>query len=294
MTEQAEEAKQAYDDLMESFKKYDEAIDKLKDLTIGTEEYKEAVKEANEQVMELVRNNKSLAKHVVTKSNGALGFDNEEEIKEKARVQANDAQARADIAQIMANSASLKSDRTDFRREAGLDLEQKAIQFGVMNGLSPATMALNGLAVRLDENINDDQLQEIIQHYSETGALTEDWLRQEMHLSEGETKAILDNIDSLDQLKAATEELTATNKLLLGQSLKSSLENNKDYANLSEGQKNAVSSLYAEGVDDDVYKRLEKEAEEKWDQDAAFGGGNEDDVHKAYAKLMGYTVTDDH
>lgn len=293
MTEQAENAKQAYDDLISSFEKYDEAVERLKDLTVGTEEYAETVKEANEQVMELVRNNKSLAKHVITKSDGTLGFDNEDQIKKEARTFANDAQSRADIAQIMANSASLKSDRTDFRREANLDIEQKAIQLGVMNGLSPTTMALNGMAVKLDENINDEQLQQIIDHYSETGAITEDFLRQEMKLSEGETKAILDNIDSLDRLKASTEELNATNKLLLGQSLKSSLENNKDYAKLNEGQKNAVSSLYAEGVDDDVYKKLEKEAKDKWDKDGVFGGGNEDNVHKAYAKLMGYTVTDD-
>lgn len=294
MAEQAENAKQAYEDLVESFNKYDEAVKKLKDLTVGTEEYADTVREANEQVMELVKNNKSLAKHVVQKGNGVLGFDDEEDIKQKAKTYADNASSRADIAQMMANEATLQSKMTDFRRDANLDLEQKAIQFGVLNGLNPTTMALNGLALNLQDSISNEQLEEIIKHYSDTGAITEDWLKQEMHLSEGETKAILDNIDSLNELKTATEELTATNKLLVGQSLKSSLEENKKFTGLSEGQKNAVTALYGEGMSEDDIKKLKKQAEDKWDNDFAFGWGNEDKVHKAYADLMDYEVTGDH
>ena len=294
MAEQAENAKQAYEDLVESFNKYDEAVEKLKDLTVGTEEYADTVREANEQVMELVKNNKSLAKHVVQKGNGVLGFDDEEDIKQKAKTYTDNASSRADIAQMMANEATLQSKMTDFRRDANLDLEQKAIQFGVLNGLNPTTMALNGLALNLQDSISNEQLEEIIKHYSDTGAITEDWLKQEMHLSEGETKAILDNIDSLNELKTATEELTATNKLLVGQSLKSSLEENKKFTGLSEGQKNAVTALYGEGMSEDDIKKLKKQAEDKWDNDFAFGWGNEDEVHKAYADLMDYEVTGDH
>lgn len=261
----ADEAKQAYEDLVESFNKYDEAVEKLKDLTVGTEEYADTVREANEQVMELVKNNKSLAKHVVQKGNGVLGFDDEEDIKQKAKTYADNASSRADIAQMMANEATLQSKMTDFRRDANLQ-----------------------------DSISNEQLEEIIKHYSDTGAITEDWLKQEMHLSEGETKAILDNIDSLNELKTATEELTATNKLLVGQSLKSSLEENKKFAGLSEGQKNAVIALYGEGMSEDDVKKLKKQAEDKWDNDFAFGWGNEDKVHKAYANLMDYEVTGDH
>ena len=294
MAEQAENAKQAYEDLVESFNKYDEAVEKLKDLTVGTKEYADTVREANEQVMELVKNNKSLAKHVIQKGNGVLGFDDEEDIKQKAKNYADSASSRADIAQMMANEATLQSKMTDFRRDVNLDLEQKSILFGVLNGLNPTTMALNGLALSLQDSISNEQLEEIVKHYSDTGAITEDWLRQEMHLSEGETKAILDNIDSLDELKVATEELTDTNKLLAGQSLKSSLEGNEKFAGLSEGQKNAVTALYGEGISEEDVKKLKKQAEDKWDNDLAFGWGNEDAVHKAYAELMKYEVTGDH
>lgn len=50
----AKEAQQAYKDLQESFGKYSDAADKIKKLTVGTTEWKEALFEVNSQVMELL------------------------------------------------------------------------------------------------------------------------------------------------------------------------------------------------------------------------------------------------
>lgn len=52
--EAAKEAQQAYKDLQESFDKYSDATDKIKKLTVGTTEWKEALFEVNSQVMELL------------------------------------------------------------------------------------------------------------------------------------------------------------------------------------------------------------------------------------------------
>lgn len=56
----AQEAQQAYDDLLSNKNKYTELEDKIKSLTKGTEEWKEAVAELNGDVLELAQNYKGI------------------------------------------------------------------------------------------------------------------------------------------------------------------------------------------------------------------------------------------
>lgn len=71
--EAAKEAQQAYKDLQESFDKYSDAADKIKKLTVGTTEWKEALLEVNAEVLSLLEKYPQLSKSVISE-NGVMSI----------------------------------------------------------------------------------------------------------------------------------------------------------------------------------------------------------------------------
>lgn len=71
--EAAKEAQQAYKDLQESFDKYSDATDKIKKLTVGTTEWKEALLEVNAEVLSLLEKYPQLSKFVISE-NGVMSI----------------------------------------------------------------------------------------------------------------------------------------------------------------------------------------------------------------------------
>lgn len=74
--EAAKEAQQAYKDLQESFDKYSDATDKIKKLTVGTTEWKEALLEVNAEVLSLLEKYPQLSNYVVSE-NGVMSISPE-------------------------------------------------------------------------------------------------------------------------------------------------------------------------------------------------------------------------
>lgn len=277
----AEEATTAYEELISGMEAYDTAVDKLNDLKEGTDEYAEALKEANNQVIDLVKNNQNLSKYVTRDEKGLLTFEEgSEDIVEQARQRVNSANATANIAEINANQTQLQSDRTDLIRDMGLDF-----------WWSPEA-PLTG------DWINDAQLQSIIEAINNnSGLLTEDTLATIDSIAGNQslidTLMETDNRNQLMDLAAKTAELNDTNQLLLGESLRDSLENDEEYANMTESEKNAVASLYEQDLTPEEQDRIRQEIHDELYQDGAFGWGNEDDIHRQYAEARGWTLSDD-
>lgn len=92
--EAAQAAQQAYSNLVESFDKYGEAVDKFNDLTVGTTEWKNALLDVNNQVLELLDKYPQLASYL-TSENGVLGISEEgiQKATDIAQEQARRAQA---------------------------------------------------------------------------------------------------------------------------------------------------------------------------------------------------------
>lgn len=319
-TEQAESAAEAatqateeYEKLANAFEKYDKGIKQLKDLTAGTEEYNEALKSANEAAMELIETDNSLAKYA-TKKNGLITFEKDDgteftqdELLASSKAKMNSAKAASSLAQANANRAQQKLDYTNFLRDVDLDIDEQALKnaiattaitIGTLGVGAPA--ALNAGKQSMQNTLSTDDLSVIIDQLIADGGeevfalgKVEESLNRLSGLTDEEKRTLLEHSDKLKDLTTATIDLNATNKLLLQQSLENSLENDKDYAGLTDEQKSAVSARYGEGLTEDVEKKLRKEAEEKWNQDAWFGGGNEDEVHQAYAKARGWTLSQD-
>ena len=304
----AEEATEAYNRLNEGMTKYKEGVEALKELTAGTEEYTEALDSANQAVMDLVKADSSLAKYV--KKRGELyvfedenGKDITDDLLKQSKARMNVANSAADIAQVHANQASLKSQRTNALREAGLHRGDKAAWGAAIgSGLGGGVGAAIGAQVATTNSLTDDQLQQVLQSITDNyGTLTRENLEGLKFLNDKEIDALMDNKASLENLAKTTEELNATNKLLLEQSMAESLETNSiitgaknaDGSSLSDKQKNAINALYSEGYTEEKEAEARKKLEDEWYKDKAFGGGNEDEVHAEYAKMMGYTLVKD-
>ena len=75
--EAAEEAKDAYDQLLNDKSGYDETQQALKDLTYGTQEWKEALVEANQQVLTLLQNYPKLMQYLGKGEYGQLTISEE-------------------------------------------------------------------------------------------------------------------------------------------------------------------------------------------------------------------------
>lgn len=277
----ANEAKTAYDELVSGFDKYNAAVDELKNLTEGTDEYKEALQNANEEVLNLIRNNQDLAQYVERDNSGLLKFtEDSKDLVESARKRMNSTQAASDIAQVNANNKQLQSNRTDLIRDMGLDFW--------WSPEAPIT----------GDWIDDAQLQQIIDGINNNSGVLQESILTNINGIKGNQSLIdtlmdTDNRKQLEDLAKETSQLNETNKLLVDESLRSSLESDKIYSKMTDAEKNAVANLYGEGLDENAQKELRDEIHKNLYKDEAFGLGNEDEIHRQYAEARGWTLVDD-
>jgi septal ring factor EnvC (AmiA/AmiB activator) len=76
MSEALQKAKDAADALRTSINKYDSAVDKMHSLTEGTDEYKAALNEANDEARKLIEENSELeGKYSFNVETGLIEFD---------------------------------------------------------------------------------------------------------------------------------------------------------------------------------------------------------------------------
>lgn len=112
-----EDTTQAYEDLKASIEDYRDAQTAIEAMTEGTKEWKEAVREANLQVLDLMNNYPELAQYIKN-TNGRLTIDEAglDAVLESQYEKVAKAQALQSMRQIRANDANAKSAKTDFDR----------------------------------------------------------------------------------------------------------------------------------------------------------------------------------
>lgn len=285
--EAANEAKVAYEELADAFGAYDGAVKKLEELletteglAEGTEEYKEALKSANDQAMELIKTNKNLAKYATRDEKGLITFEGADAEIAAARANASLASGAANLSQVTANEAQLKSDYTDFQRIVeNADIANPYISEEQISTLVNHINANNG-------GITSDEIRELVEGFGiEMVPAQEDLI-----------SALEKTTPELLKLAEETHNLNETNKLLIDDALRTGLGANKDYAAMNATQQNAVATLYGQGLTEEQMSEIRKEAEDaikKDYADKAFGGGKEDDLHDEYEAKRGWTLADD-
>lgn len=118
VAEQASEAREQADELREAFDKYDSAVEKLKECKKGTQEWRDALKEVNNIVGNLIREFPELAGSLKISRDqfGQMIIENEEEIMQMAEQRASNLEMVSIAMNARASQKQLVSDKTDQRR----------------------------------------------------------------------------------------------------------------------------------------------------------------------------------
>lgn len=120
LAEQYDKVKSAYDEMMKSISSYEDAEKALDKLTKGTKEYEEALKNANKQARVLFQVNKlKEGQDYEITSDGQIKIKDEalRRIQDESLSQVNSAEAVSEMANINAQKAQAKADRTILKRK---------------------------------------------------------------------------------------------------------------------------------------------------------------------------------
>ena len=261
-----EELKTANEELKQSFDEYNSAKKALKEMTIGTEEWKQAVIELNDQVLELMDKYPELIDKVKN-VNGVLELssDAQQTVLDNQTKKIEEMRKASVVGKISANQAQEKSKLTDFRRD-----ELKVKEW----------------TSSMDEVENySDALNKVVDAYEQNGnaifSNTESLVRA-TGIEEEFAKVLL-KTDNRKELIKLTEELGNTRKEneMLSQDIIKDILKDK---NISSDTTN--SKFFQRGVST-FYEEFLKEANEKW-EDSFFGITNDADAQKKYMEINDY------
>ena len=326
LADTTKEVEEAHKKLKESFDAYDTGIKKLKELTKGTEEYKDALQEANRKAMDLITSNGDLAKYASRNSEGLIVFSGSEMetyMESEAsrltgleaatimsKVNANEARAIANFTETIRNNGELLGtiyeDREPGFGSAGDRLDgRQVIPYTLGNlqesGWTSRDLNLYGYNNNLGYEgveITKDGIKNLVDYLvDQGGGMTrqdvENWLQIEQGIYDDRTNLVnhlMENSDVITKLTDSVIELNATNRLLTEEGMKHSLEKYDSYRQLEDAEKNAVATVLAKGFTEEEKESLRKDIHNNVYQDDIFGGGNEDQIHDEYAKIRGWTL----
>lgn len=136
------QAKSAYDEFTASADKLDEINKRMKDMTAGTEEFTNAVLEANEQVLSLVSKNPELAEYITYMEDGRMALS--EEGLEQAKKQQQESLKLQQAATMNATITSSNANIDAQAEKLGKDVSKADETTKIAGGLGTAGLAVGG------------------------------------------------------------------------------------------------------------------------------------------------------
>lgn len=256
-----ESAKSSYEDLISSIEDHNDAVESIKALTEGTTEFKQAVQEANEKVIQLLDSYPQLAQYInKDQKSGLLTISKagQEAILKEENAKVGNSYRNYARAQVKENEAENTNNITQFARNSGFNIVDNSDERRIINGL---------LKDYQNENIGAEALV-----YS----------NQELADKYGVAVSTIDNLvnNGLNQLIVSLDANTTANDLLTDQISSSTL------------------SQHLEGYDDYAYKDslnayFTDQTKANAGRESVLKGHSEvdnlsnDDLAKAYALLTG-------
>ena len=171
------ESKDTLEDLKSSLESLKDAQNNLKDLTTGTEQWKSALEDVNNQVIELLEKFPELAQYVSTSSNGMLQISEQGQqyITNQAR-QASQANAMAYLSSRQrSDSANRQSQITQASRNWGMGAWDTSVLDKVITAVQEqgSNVLANTRELQQLTGANSKQIEAIDKHKSEIIALAE-------------------------------------------------------------------------------------------------------------------------
>lgn len=275
----AETAKEAYEDLRDTIESYDSAVESLEGLTKGTDEFTDAVMEANEAARKLIDTYGLTSTGV--DENGVIQIDENELARKKkeARETYEDAASAHTGAQKFQN-----------QKEDGVTYSDVASEMRGNNTARYQTYGDTTVDVA-DNNISQANVQKLFEHAQGVegglGALLEGgegsiidamgWDPEALTSSqEGFIEAVLNSKDALMEANTAILENKAANEALTKAQLAQNLSNEETFQN-SDYKDEILGAVTAQ--------------QEQYNTDAQteLDGMTQDQMYEKYAEVMGYS-----
>lgn len=302
VSEAYDKVRESYENLKKSLEDYNSAQEAIGKLQKGTLEWKQAIQEANQQVIELLDQYPQLAKYI-DNIDGRLTISAEGQ----QALLAEQGQRVATLANIKTNAnmqakqARYEADKkaeltTTFDTAGGWEFIGHLMAGGIFSpGLGVADAIINN---EREYQASEDAINALTKAYEEQGETIFEDLDQtfkELNITDPELiKALKSNKDSLEELVRTNKELIELEKIA----------NQQKVDNLLYSQEHFISDNYGKGVQEAAlkqYEQLKKDAVEKMGNadDYRYGkwyalgiakGGTEQgkEAFKQYAELMGY------
>lgn len=284
----AEQVKEAYEDLQTSLDNLDSGIEKIESLTRGTLEWRQAIAESNNNLIELLSNYKMLdSKNFTIDDDGVMKLTDEARKimltnASSAVQQANNASYGA---QVFANNASSRNEASKVASQMWLSDYGE----GTTNRLDSSNQLSADVGMAIAEAINQGALKDITNKAQIEKALNsvDNLLLTEKESIASQIAASGDLQQQMGELAIAVAENTAANNVLNTQIIDSTYGTQIQNSGLDETAQDTASQI--------IGSQLEQKAQELYDstwKDKGFLGGGKTDaeVQKAYAEAMGWAT----
>lgn len=262
--------KTSHQELEQSFDSYEKAKQSMSELTEGTDEWNSKLKETNNQVLDLLEKYPELAKYVTRDSNGVLTINeaDKDDFLKAQEAAVNNAKAVATIAQVGADNAQLRADRTSLERKISTGFDESV-------GLSGSFKTLN------DDQLN--QLYDLIKRNGEQSIYDSDKVGQAIGMAASNplVKAITEAGDKILQQYNNEQNQQQANAIKLQQAMLGQIQQ-QDGFDLDTTTANDVAQILSRDINPNS-ERYQNERK------AVVANGAENNINE-YARMMGYKI----
>lgn len=292
LAEAYETCKQKYEALKQSVEDHQNAVDSLDKLTKGTQEWRQAMMEANAQALELINSYGLIKDEDYTIDKDGVIRLNEtsmDSLLDQEAQKMNVAAASSAAADARAKQARAKSDLTDLKRSQigdggiGGAFAGSAIAGAIGGPFAGLVTAIGGLSNSFDKMSQSNNAIDSAIARLTTGDLSEQFKGNQLSDEELKQKLQIDDDDLLASIKELSSTINANTNAVL--------ESNKQLV-AAEFEKDSIykGSKYQEDLNVILAKQLANTSDKKYEEKYKSGKGiSDEDAQKAYAKAMGYT-----
>ena len=286
----AEEVKQAYDDLQSSLENLETGLDKINGLTRGTLEWREAIIESNQNLIDLLSTYEMLnSANFTVDEDGIMRLAEgvEEQLTEAAINALEQANVAKYGAEMFANSASSRNDASEAAED--ITIMRSTGNNGAYDVVGSNTQISADIGMAIAEAMNSGALADL----TDSDAINKT-ISSISGLTDAEKDSVAQQIasnqelqDSMSELATTVAQNTAANDVLAQQIIDSEFGDKIDNAGLTDEEASAVGQVMGDALEqttNDLY-------ESKWKDKGPLGGGiTDEEVQKKYAKAKGWAT----
>lgn len=285
MAEQATAAREEVDKLREAFEKYDTAVEKLKQCKKGTQEWRDALKEVNTVVANLIREFPNLASslEISRDQSGQIVIENAEEVMQEAEQRASNLEMVSIAMNARASHKQSIADKTAL-------LHQKDSYYNSIRG---EKVTINGTDLDISEASQkyEEALEDAVKYINPTDDEL-NRLQQELEMTDEHFKNFKERLRELgESTNQAAREIDNAAKIIANQVLGDKFANLDENPEIAGKVSEAIEILTAEAQQKKA-KKIENDIiaeDEKNNTKGTFSNDTSKDIWARYLKASGKT-----